>query len=155
MERMRDMRTLHIDVALDNGSSHAATSYCELPGCSNGTRGSKPYCPEHVGHAEYPARIMATIAGRARELELAELGKLPVDSQLIDDAIQWLTIDRNTSKVITVARLGRDLHISAGQAVGIAKCLCRNGLAVRGGSVRGNSTITLTSASRNYRRLRA
>jgi hypothetical protein len=147
---MRDMRTVFMG---SESTTHHALRRCELAGCSLTVREGKPFCPDHVEENPYPGAIMATLARRVKELELAEQDELELHleghhSQLIAEAIHWLTIDEVTSKVITVCRLARDMRLTTPQAKGIANCLVREGLGFKGRSGRGTETIALIMKSR-------
>lgn len=138
------MRPMRVQAIGEESTTHHALRRCKLAGCSETVREGKPFCPDHVEENPYPGAIMAILARREEELRLAGEDKLEGrDHQLITEAVEWLTIDAFTSKVITVCRLARDIRITSNQAKGVANCLEREGLGFKGRSPRGSDTITL------------
>jgi len=129
---------------LDRKQNHARTrghvTKCDI--CLRGTREGKPYCTEHITHADYVQGIIQAL--EAQEEEHRKVSKrgmraIKKNSLTVEELIKTI-FSRGTA---TIERLSREMNLDYKLIETYSKYLARHKLARLGQSRRGSTTVTL------------
>jgi acetolactate synthase regulatory subunit len=118
---------------------------CETPRCEQTTRENKPYCSEHVEEHPYVQRIKARL--EAQEAEVARVEKRGVRAV----SLTGLTSREIVLQLVlhgdrTVARLARDLSLTAEVVTAYVRAMARRNQVVLQETRRGYTVVQLLAA---------
>lgn len=133
---MDDHPTFRV-VLPDSTPARPGASYCQVASCNESTRENKPYCSDHVEQAPYVQRVLLEL--ELRELEAANLNvnkPIDINGHLVREATLLLK-----QSSYTAARLARLLDIEHVAAENLIVFMDQKGMAHRGRTERGSTTI--------------
>lgn len=104
-ETPRPLRDIRLD-QVEHGNRHeqGVLDQCIIPGCLDKPREKKDYCPKHIDHMPYAARLIAVLEQRDKEISFIKKHKyLPEDSFCLERVVETL----KQQPFITIDRLNR------------------------------------------------
>jgi len=126
-------------LVIPDGGNHKGTSTCQHEGCGKTTREGKPFCSAHVEDSPYVRSILAILCERDEEEAILNKknGGIQTQGFFFRETLLLLR-----SKDYTAKALSRRLDISHHAAERLIVLMTKGGLAKRGMTSRGDTTIS-------------